>query len=243
MVIVDIIVANIWMAILLIGIGKKKKIDKKFKADSSSVEELKMKMDKYSASMAKVTTLDDLIKIFGISFFGVGLSHLFAELLTSWINTSYPSIKNTTLGSEFFWIVVTSTTIGVSLSFTRFKKLEGAGASKIGSVFIYILVTTIGMKMDIFQIFNNLNLMIIGLIWMFVHVLLLHIVGRIIKAPFFFLAVGSTANVGGAASAPIIAASFHPALTSVGVLLAIFGYALGTYGATLCAFLMEVVSP
>ncbi len=242
-VLVDIIVANIWMAILLIGIGKKDKIDKKFKADSSSIEELKTKMDKYSSSMARITTLDDLIKIFGITFFGVALSHLFAELFTSWINSTYPDIKNTTLGSQFFWIVVISTTIGLTLSFTKAKQLEGVGASKIGSVFIYILVATIGMKMDIFQIFDNLDLMVVGLIWMAVHVILLHIVARIIKAPFFFLAVGSTANIGGAASAPIIAASFHPALTSVGVLLAIFGYALGTYGATLCAMLMEIVSP
>ena len=49
-------------------------------------------------------------------------------------------------------------------------------------------------------------------------------------------------NVGGAASAPIIAAAFHPSLASVGVLLAVLGYAVGTYGALLCAYLMEVAS-
>ena len=73
--------------------------------------------------------------------------------------------------------------------------------------------------------------------------ILLIIVAKIIKAPFFFLAVGSKANVGGAASAPILASAFHPSLAPVGVLLAVMGYAIGTYGAWLCGILMQVVSP
>lgn len=75
------------------------------------------------------------------------------------------------------------------------------------------------------------------------HVGLLLIVGRLIRAPYFFLAVGSKANIGGAASAPVVAAAFHPALAPVGVLLAVVGYALGTYGAWLCALIMQAVSP
>ena len=67
-------------------------------------------------------------------------------------------------------------------------------------------------------------------------------VAKLIKAPYFFLAVGSQANVGGAASAPIVAAAFHPSLATVGVLLAVFGYAVGTLGAIVCGELMRIVS-
>jgi uncharacterized membrane protein len=116
------------------------------------------------------------------------------------------------------------------------------GASKIGSVFIYILVATIGMKMDLTQIFDNPILLVIGLLWMLIHVLLMFGVAKIIRAPYFFLAVGSKANIGGAASAPVIAAAFHPSLATVGVLLAVMGYAVGTFGAIICAQLMELVS-
>ena len=80
--------------------------------------------------------------------------------------------------------------------------------------------------------------MAIGFIWMLFHVILLLSVAKLIKAPFFFVAVGSKANIGGAASAPVVAAAFHPALAPVGVLLAVLGYALGTYGAILCAQMM-----
>ena len=126
------------------------------------------------------------------------------------------------------------------LSFTKAKNFEGAGASKFGSVFIYILVATIGMKMDLTMIFDNLGLISIGLVWISVHACLLIIVAKLIRAPYFFLAVGSQANVGGAASAPIVASAFHPSLASVGVLLAVMGYAVGTVGAIICTILMEI---
>jgi len=69
------------------------------------------------------------------------------------------------------------------------------------------------------------------------------IVAKLIRAPYFFLAIASKANIGGAASAPVLAAAFHPALAPVGVLLAVFGYVLGTYGAWLSGLLMQAVAP
>jgi uncharacterized membrane protein len=139
-------------------------------------------------------------------------------------------------------LIILTTTIGISLSFTKIRNYEGAGASKIGTVFIYILVATIGMKMDVSKIFDNIGLFAVGAIWMSIHVGLMILVAKLIKAPFFFLAVGSKANIGGAASAPVVAAAFHPALAPVGVLLAVLGYALGTYGAWLCGLIMQAVA-
>ena len=116
------------------------------------------------------------------------------------------------------------------------------GASRYGSLFLYILVATIGMKMNIMAIFENPGLFIVGLIWIAFHAILLIVTAKLIHAPFFFLAVGSQANIGGAASAPIVASAFHPSLAPVGVLLAVLGYAIGTYGAWICAILMQVGS-
>ena len=98
------------------------------------------------------------------------------------------------------------------------------------------------MKMIILAIFDNPGQFVIGFIWMIIHALMLIVVAKLIKAPFFFMAVGSQANVGGAASAPVVASAFHPSLAPVGVLLAVLGYAVGTYGAWLCGVLMQTVS-
>ncbi|MEZ4815602.1 MAG: DUF819 family protein [Bdellovibrionota bacterium] len=146
------------------------------------------------------------------------------------------------LTSGFFWIVVISTTIGLLLSFTSARKLEGYGASRIGSVFLYLLVAAIGMEMDISAVFSNPGIFFVGSVWLGFHGLLLLITARLIKAPLFLLAVGSRANIGAAASAPIMASAFNPVLAPIGVLMAVLGYAIGTYGAWLCGILMQMTS-
>ena len=243
MITVDVIVAEIWMAFLLIGVGKSEQIDKFFKADATAVNVLKKKMHDFSLSIARIPSLADLMVILGIAFGLTGLAHLFSDGLARFFQESLPILERFSLTSQFFWLIVLATSFGLILSFTKVRNYEGAGASRIGSVFIYFLVATIGMKMNITEIFSNPGLFVVGGIWMAIHVILLIIVAKMIKAPYFFLAVGSKANIGGAASAPVVAAAFHPSLAPVGVLLAVLGYALGTYGAWICGLLMQTVAP
>lgn len=243
MITVDIIVAEIWMAFLLLGVGKADSIDRFFKADARAVTSLKEHMQEFSSKIARIASFVDLTVILGIAFGATGLAHLLADTIAPAISEHAPYLaERFSLGSGFFWLIVIATTVGIALSFTSVRNYEGAGASKIGSVFIYILVVTIGMKMNILGIFENPGLFLVGLTWMAFHVGLLFIIGKLIKAPFFFLAVGSKANIGGAASAPVVAAAFHPSLAPVGVLLAVLGYALGTYGAYICGILMQMAA-
>ncbi|WP_299436027.1 DUF819 family protein [uncultured Maribacter sp.] len=247
MVLVDIFVANVWMAILLLGVGKTKKIDAWLKADTSAIEKLKIKVTEFTEKITRVPTLGDYMIMLGLAFTGVGIAHFFGGNISTYLKENVSAIADATnflsfLGSSFFWMVVIATAVGIVLSFTKAKNYEGAGASKIGGMFIYILVTTIGMKVDLGRVLENPGLIAIGFIWISIHAILLIAAAKLIKAPYFFLAVGSQANVGGAASAPVVAAEFHPSLTSVGVLLAVFGYVVGTGGALLCAYLMEIAS-
>ncbi len=243
MITLDVIVAEIWMVFLLIGVGFSKHIDRFFNADASAIENLKEKMEKFSKSTARNPTAVDLMVLAGICFGITGLGHLVGDAIGPFVKENYPFLKRFSLNSEFFWLIIIATTLGLILSFTKLRNYEGVGASKIGTVFIFILVATIGMKMDITVIAQNWKLFIVGGIWMFIHVGLLFLVGWLIRAPYFYLAVGSKANIGGAASAPVVAAAFHPSLAPVGVLLAVLGYALGTYCALLCAYMMEAAAP
>jgi uncharacterized membrane protein len=183
-----------------------------------------------------------LIIILAIACGGTGIAHAFADWIAPYLAENHAYLADYSLTSGFFWIIVIATTIGLGLSFTKFRKMDGAGSSKIGSLFIYILIATIGMQMNVVAIFDSPELFLLGIVWMMVHVGLMILVAILIKAPFFFVAVGSQANVGGAASAPVVAAAFHPSLAPVGVLLAVLGYALGTYAALICAYLLQWAS-
>ena len=240
---VDIVIAEVWMAFLLLGISKADWIDNRVGADSSSVRDLQEKMERYSNQITRNPTLVDIFAVLGVGFGVTAACHLAADFVAPWIEANAPYLNKFSLNSAFFWLIVLATTGGVLLSFTRARQLEGAGASKVGTVCIFILVATIGLQMDIMAVFEHPGLFLVGGIWMMFHVILLGFVGRLIRAPYFYLAVGSKANIGGAASAPVVAAAFHPSLAPVGVLLAVVGYALGTYGAYLCALIMQMVAP
>lgn len=243
MVALDVFVSYTWMALLLYGAGKNNKINEFLKADDQSVTEIKDKIEAYQQSIMRIPKMEDILMILGIGFGVTGIAHLGADTIASWVTVNAPYLSTFSLTSGFFWLVIIATTLGMLLSFTRMRNLEGAGASRIGSVLLYVLIATIGMQMNVMAIFKNPGILLIGLVWILIHAIVLFIAAKITKTPFFFVAVGSMANIGGPASAPVIASAFHPSLAPVGVLLAVFGYVIGTYGAYVCGLMMQAVSP
>lgn len=242
MIAVDVLVANVWMAVLLYMAARADTLDARMGADTTAIEDLKRRVEAFREEKARFTQLPDLMMMAAVAFGATGFAHLIADFLAPWIGTNLPELKKLSLDSEFFWVVVIATTVGLILSFTRARDLEGASASAVGSAMLYILVATIGMHMDLGAVFTNPGLFGVGATWMAFHAILLLVVARLIRAPVFYMAVGSQANVGGAASAPVVASAFHPSLAPVGVLLAVFGYALGTYMAWVCGQLMRLVA-
>ena len=243
MITIDVFVGYLWMAFLLYGAGISDRIDKWFGGDTSAIERLRDKVADYQSSIARIANLTDVITVMAVGFGVTAMAHFGADIIAPWIADHAPILARYSLTSKFFWLVVIATTGGLALSFTKVRELEGVGASQYGSLLLYILIATIGMKMDLLAVFDNPQLFLVALVWIGIHIALLLVVAYWIKAPFFFVAVGSQANVGGAASAPIVAAAFHPALAPVGVLMAVLGYALGTYGAWICGILMQGVAP
>ena len=240
---VDVIVANIWMAGLLWAAGRSKEIDGKTGADASAIEHVREKVQEYRASISKIPTLTDTMTVLAVGFAVTAIAHASADFLAPFLMEKAPQLQRFSLTSHFFWLIVIATTMGLILSSrSEVRRLEGVGASRLGSAFLYVLVATIGMKMDLKSILDRPGLFAVGLVWISIHAILLIGMARIIKAPIFFLAVGSQANVGGAASAPIVASAFHPALAPVGVLLAVLGYAVGTYAAWFCGILMQLAA-
>jgi uncharacterized membrane protein len=239
---VDIVMANLWLAVLLFIAGRAARLDARNRADTSAIDDLKARIERFQLEGARVTSFADLCVILGIGFGATSLSHLLAGYIAPFLAERAPVLAQYSLTSNFFWVVVIATTIGLLLSFTRARSYEGAGASKLGSAALYVLIAAIGMQMDLRTVLSDPMLFVIGLIWITIHAATLVVVARMIRAPMFYLAVGSQANIGGAASAPVVAAAFHPALAPVGVLLAVLGYVLGTYGAWLAGLLLRMVA-
>lgn len=232
MVVVDVAVANVWTATLLWFAGRQMAMDAAIGADRTRLDAVRDKVESYQASVTRPVSLADLLQIAAIGFGVTMVSHALADVL--------PEIG--TIVNRFTWIVAIATAIGLALSFTPARSLEGAGASKVGSVFLYLLVASIGAGAQFDAILQNVPLLAIGFLWISIHAAVMLAARLWLRAPIFFAAVGSQANIGGAASAPVVAAAFHPALAPVGVLLAILGYVLGTYGGIADAFVFQRIA-
>jgi uncharacterized membrane protein len=242
MITLDILVSYVWMAFLLYGASRSARIDKWLNADATAVGTLQANLEAFQNSIRKVPTLADLVLVCAVGFGAMAVGHFGADLIAPFIQAHAPQLERFSLTSSFFWLVVITTSIGMLLATTKLRRLEGAGASTIGSLLLYLLIATLGAKMDITGLFRTPGLLLVCVVWMLFHILVMVVVARLIKAPFFFVAVGSIANIGGPASAPVVASAFSPALAPVGVLLAVLGYAVGTYGAYICGLLMQWAS-
>lgn len=240
--VVDVAVGYVWMAVLIFCASRAQKIDRYTGADTTAIDDLRDRVAKYQAEHARIPTLSDLMVMVGVAFGTVALAHAVAKPASAWFGAHVSWASSVSLDTPFVWIVLLSTAAGLGLSFTRARALEGAGASKWGSMFLYFLIACIGMQMDLLKLADRPWLLMLGLIWILVHIVLLLVIGKLLRVPFFYFAIGSQSNIGGPASAPVLATAFHPALAPVGVLLGTLGYATGTGAAYVVGIMLRAMA-
>ena len=134
------------------------------------------------------------------------------------------------------------TTISIALSNTKVRELEQLGASKVSTVMLYILIASMGLRMDLTMIDDFPIYFAIGFVWLAIHSLFVIIAGLVMKAPVAYMALASQCCIGGAASSPVVAIAFHRSLVPIAIMFSVFGYAWATYMAWLCAEMMRLVS-
>lgn len=242
-IIVDTAVGYTWMGILLFLANYQKIFDRWNGAQSTVLEDLNRRLKDFQESKMKPITLTDAFYVIAIGFLGA----VVCKNLGAWVHTvTHPVMaarvpQLASIFSNFTWMVILLTTVGIVLSFSPLRSIETAGASKLGYAALYLFLTSIGAKADLAGIFAAPVLMLIGTVWILFHVCFLFLGARLTKAPMFLVAVGSQANIGGAASAPVVAAAYYEAMAPVGLLMGVLGYLLGNYAGLLCAFLLKIV--
>jgi uncharacterized membrane protein len=230
-IVVDTVVGYSWMGIMIALAGFQHKFNKWNKADNSIVEKINEQIGELEKQNAKPITVTALLGILGLGF---GVSYVirkFSEILPV-----------TSVLSASTWTIMIISLVGIGLSFTKVRQLEDYGASKIGYAGIYLLLTTIGAKANLMYVVDAPQYILMGMVWLSIHIVIIFLAARILRAPLFFVAVGSQGNIGGTSSAPVVASVFQPALAPVGLLMGIIGNVVGTYGAVACAYMAEIVS-
>jgi len=232
MIVVDTVVAYSWMGLLIALVRFQNVFDRWNGSDTRVMDDLNRKMAVAEKQRSEPLTLKYAVLIFMVGFVGTFIA---------WkVGGKLPEVKK--LVSAYTWTIVVVSTLGIGLSFTPIRKLETYGASRIGYGLLYFVLASIGAKASLADIFAAPVLILAGVVWVLIHGLILLAASRLLRAPMFLAVTASQANIGGPASAPVVAGIYQPALASVGLLLAIVGNIMGTYLGILCGQLCRMVS-
>ncbi len=231
-IVVDTVVGYGWMGVLLFLSIFQKRYDARTNARTEVLEETNRRLSEIDVGRTPLDLRNAAVLI------GAGLS---GAVLAVKIGAAFPTLGDPTIISNTTWAVLVVVTGGLLLSLTRARRLERYGASNLGYTALYLLLAGIGAQADLRAVLAAPVFLLAGTVWISIHVVVLFLTARLIRAPLFFIATGSMANIGGAASAPVVAGVYHPAMAPVGLLMAVAGYVLGIYGALVCAWLLGLV--
>ena len=231
-IVVDTVVGYGWMGVLLFFSGYQARFDRKTGANTDAIDDTNRRLAEMNTHRAPITLRDAIILI------GLGMG---GAVIAVNLGAGLPRIGDPTIISPTTWTVLIVVTGGLMLSFTALRDFETVGASHLGYTGLYLLLAGIGAQANLVAVLQAPVYLAAGVVWIAIHVGILLIATRIVRAPLFFLATGSMANIGGAASAPVVAGVYHPAMAPVGLLMAVVGYIMGIYGALVCAWLLGLV--
>lgn len=231
MLVVDTVVPYVWMAFLIAMVGLQGTFDRIIKADQQIMIELNHRMSAQQ-SLEKSFSIRGMLLIFLTAVIGVLIAKICAFYL--------PVIRNVVSG--YTWTIIIASLLGIGLSLTPVKKLEEVHSTKAGYWLLYFVLTTIGAKACIRDFGTAFILIGAGFCVVAIHAFILTLAAKILRAPMFLAVTASQANIGGPASAPVVAAVYQPALASVGLLMAILGNILGTYTGIITGYICKLTS-
>jgi uncharacterized membrane protein len=232
-IVVDTVVGYGWMGVLLLFSGYQAWFDRRTNASTTAIEETNQRLSEMETSRQPIDTGNAAVMV-GLGFGGAVLAVALGDAL--------PQLGDPTVISHTTWAVLIVVTGGLLISLSPVRRLERSGASAIGYAGLYLLLAGIGAQADLKAVLEAPVYLAAGVVWIAVHVVILYVVARIVRAPLFFIATGSMANIGGAASAPVVAGVYHPAMAPVGLLMAVVGYILGIYAALGCAWILSLLA-
>lgn len=232
-IVVDTVMAYSWMALLVALAGVQGKIDAGLHADRVTLDRVVDESNARPAvASASVRMSNKIWMLLAAVATGEGALYLGKILSKAVVQIEL---------SAMAWTVILSTLAGLIYSLTPARRWEEAGASKMGTTILLILLTSYGAQTNLRAIAESPAFMAFGAIMVGTHGLILVLAGRLLRLPLFYLATASQACIGGPVSTPIVAGVYQPSLTHVGVILALLGGAVGTYvgllGAAVCRWI------
>ena len=227
--VLDTVCASVYVMFLLWAIGFADQFNRWTKADVRTIQEVGEALEAEVRANQKPLLWQNILVLLGAGFVVSALSSKAGVL----INSALPFFDKAT------WTVLVVSVAGILLALTPFGKLKGT--EEVSNVMLYIIVALIASRADLRALGNAHVWLAAGFLILIIHVVILVILAKVLKLDLFTCAVASLANVGGTATAPVLAGAYSSALVPVGILMALLGYIVGTGGGLIVARLMSLL--
>lgn len=227
--VLDTVCASVYVMFLLWAIGFADPFNRWTKADVRTIQEVGEALEAEVRANQKPLLWQNILVLLGAGFVVSALSSKAGVL----INSVLPFFDKAT------WTVLVVSVAGILLALTPFGKLKGT--EEVSNVMLYIIVALIASRADLRALGNAHVWLAAGFLILIIHVVILVILAKVLKLDLFTCTVASLANVGGTATAPVLAGAYSSALVPVGILMALLGYIVGTGGGLIVARLMSLL--
>lgn len=227
--VMDSICATLYVMFLLWAIGFSEKFNRWTKADTRVIDAVGASLEEEAKSDTKPITWQNIAILVGSGL----LASAVCIKLGAIIGEAVPFFDKAT------WTVLLITLLGVLLAMTPFGRIKGT--EEISNVLLYIVVALIASRADLSAMGNAPAWLLTGFIILAIHAAVMVILAKLLKLDIFTCAVASLANIGGTATAPVLAGTYSSALVPVGIIMALLGYVVGTGGGLLTAQLMSLL--
>lgn len=231
--IVDSIDYSLWVMFLLWAINLAPKFNKVMKADTSKLDEVSRRLDaEFAESKKRTIDFTSLMFLLGL---GLVVSAVCSNMGTALRDASPAFLQVFDVAT---YRIVLITICGLVLAMTPIGKI--AGSAELSNIMLYMVIALIASRASLFELGSMVNWVLAGFVILAIHGLLMLLAAKVFKLDMFTCGVASLANIGGTASAPILAASYSGSLVSVGVLMALMGYVVGTFGGIGVGYAMSI---
>ena len=218
----DTVCYSVWIALLLLSVKIAPKWNSLCKADTSKLDAIADAANAELSKDKKVATAADWIFLIGIS--------LLVSSFTQWAGKAMNN-GLCAMGLDMFGAATCTTVLvtilGLIAAVTPLGKM--AAVEELSSVYLYAVVSMLASRASLVDLIAAPMWVVYGFVILLVHVVLMFILSKIFKWDLCMVSTASLANIGGSASAPIVATAYNPNFAGIGVLMGVLGAAIGNF--------------
>lgn len=228
--VIDSIDYSLWVMFLLWAIQLAPKFNRWTGADTGLLDEISAKLEKEAKTNTAPITFQSLILLIGCSLVASSVG----QNLGGWLNGRMPWLDQST------WTILTITAIGLLAALSPLGRT--AGSAEVANLLLYTVIGLLASRASLLELGNAPMWILTGFIILSIHAVLALLSSKLFKLDMFTICVASLANIGGTASAPVLAGAYSGSLVPVGILMALMGYVIGTPCGVMVAKIMELLA-